>query len=598
MAIKDWNGFKKNGDTYIPKDATAREGLTGKVDKVTGKGLSTNDYDATAKGIVDNIQNNVIANTKLIKDTVGWSGKNKFDTSKVTWAQFTYTNGEIKNNATDTREILMFAVQGRKNGTYVKHLLTGTSITATGKQEFTFTIEDSDDINQLYIGHNGASSDLRFIFPFTEKGTYKISFNAIGINPTVVNGIVLTEMMIRDADILDDTYEPYHESVKDTLREAEVIEGENLLPIETQSKTIRDVTFTVNTDGSIDVNGTANGADVFFDVFYDFKKYPAGKYILSGTPVGGSLQGYGMKIYRKSPSYVQNFDIGSGVEVEYDAEYAHMVQIFVANGANVSNKKFYPMLRLATEEDSTFKPYYIPLKDSMFPRSEQAVLGAKNIAPINVNTITNKGITLTVNADKTITVSGTATEAVAFEISAIGQWLENGKQYKLSGCKGGSSNTYKLDVAYVDTGILAVNYDEDEVLFTANNARNYVMRIVVYAGQTMNNVVIKPMVRLATDTDPTYAPPAMTNMELSRIKYIKINYTYETQIQAGSQQKEVITNIPRDKVLMVSAECGSTNDTANICYVADNKVYFCITNVFGHTASTTMNGTLYLIYKE
>lgn len=53
MAIKDWNGFKKNGDTYIPKDATAREGLTGKVDKVTGKGLSTNDYDNTAKGIVD-----------------------------------------------------------------------------------------------------------------------------------------------------------------------------------------------------------------------------------------------------------------------------------------------------------------------------------------------------------------------------------------------------------------------------------------------------------------------------------------------------------------------------------------------------------------
>lgn len=150
-----------------------------------------------------------------------------------------------------------------------------------------------------------------------------------------------------------------------------------------------------------------------------------------------------------------------------------------------------------------------------FPRSEQAVLGAKNLAPINATTVTNKGITLTVDENKIITINGTATEAVEFEISERGQWLKNGERYKLSGCKGGAVDKYKLDIAYTDTGFLAINYDQDEVEFTANNARNYVMRIVVYAGQTMNNVVIKPMVRLATDTDPTFAPPAMTNRELT-----------------------------------------------------------------------------------
>ena len=55
MATKDWNGFKKNGDTYIPNDATARAGLQNKVDKVSGKGLSTNDYSNADKAIVDGV---------------------------------------------------------------------------------------------------------------------------------------------------------------------------------------------------------------------------------------------------------------------------------------------------------------------------------------------------------------------------------------------------------------------------------------------------------------------------------------------------------------------------------------------------------------
>ena len=50
MAIKDWNGFKKSGDTYIPNDATARAGVTATVD--------------------------------LLKDTTGWTGKNEVDVTK------------------------------------------------------------------------------------------------------------------------------------------------------------------------------------------------------------------------------------------------------------------------------------------------------------------------------------------------------------------------------------------------------------------------------------------------------------------------------------------------------------------------------------
>ena len=64
MATKDWNGFKKSGDTYIPNDATARADITaikdgtnidsfgdvetalsGKADKVVRELTSSDDLD-------------------------------------------------------------------------------------------------------------------------------------------------------------------------------------------------------------------------------------------------------------------------------------------------------------------------------------------------------------------------------------------------------------------------------------------------------------------------------------------------------------------------------------------------------------------------
>lgn len=122
--------------------------------------------------------------------------KNIWNSNDVTaWGQFEYSNGEISNTVTDTRGQLSFLIQGRKNGSFVE-ILVSENVATTGKKEFVLNIPDNLDINQLYIGHNGATTNLLFLYPFTKKGRYVVSFNATGIDPTTVGGIVLTEFMV------------------------------------------------------------------------------------------------------------------------------------------------------------------------------------------------------------------------------------------------------------------------------------------------------------------------------------------------------------------------------------------------------------------
>lgn len=307
--MADWNGFKKNGTTYIPNDATARAG--------------------------------VIANTKLIKDTVGWSGKNKFDIEKwlktnniaytkngneytfttanalynnhyiisdtdvdvilsseitipsgseavnvgfemfdsqgrqitsrgasgsgsVSWLRMNWsTQGQIKvstpmirpadildstyepyrnttafprdeqavlgavnlfdiskavngnlkvvnntleNSVTDTRSA-NFWVGIRKGTTPVQTLLTLQNLPSVGHYEFSFTIPNNVDYDNLYIGHNGANSDNKCSYPFNRFGTFYISFDATGVDVSTVGGYILTNVQI--ALFANAPYVPY-----------------------------------------------------------------------------------------------------------------------------------------------------------------------------------------------------------------------------------------------------------------------------------------------------------------------------------------------------------------------------------------------------
>ena len=119
--------------------------------------------------------------------------------------------------------------------------------------------------------------------------------------------------------------------------------------------TLNGVTFTVNPFGSITVNGTASGLTTMLLTRNGFA-LPAGTYVLSGCPSGGSDNTYRIDIYAVE-GVALAVDYGSGAQFTLtERTVISYVRIRVPSGASLSNKTFCPMIRpvgLSPE----FQPY-------------------------------------------------------------------------------------------------------------------------------------------------------------------------------------------------------------------------------------------------
>ena len=122
----------------------------------------------------------------------------------------------------------------------------------------------------------------------------------------------------------------------------------------------------------------------------------------------------------------------------------------------------------------------------------------------NVYTINN--VTLTILTDSAgnvtgIKANGTASDNTVFYIKINEPFNGN---YKLNGCSGGSSTTYRLYVYIANYSTEYSCYDDDVSMALPSD--NYRVTILIRSGATVNNVVFHPMIRLSTENDPTFAP--------------------------------------------------------------------------------------------
>ena len=338
---------------------------------------------------------------------------------------------------------------------------------------------------------------------------------------TTLSNVVI-KPMLRKVTITDSTYEPYHSSVKQVLRDGEVIEGKNLLPVTATSQTINGVTFTVNADNSVTANGTASAMAVFTLNNNLEKVVNGGHYILTGCPSGGGANSYRLEIRNSSDTiYTNGIDEGSGSgDIAPTSGFPAKATIRIASGYTANKVVFKPMLRYASESDPTFEPYYTPLKDSKFDRSEQRVLGAKNllIYPYTFATQTINGITFTDNGDGTINFIGTASDNALFRLeqgiplsdgnySIVSNIAEQGIKLIVQGYQNDTwiKNIVELeDAIRADFTIDYIGYNKIWILFR------------IAKDKVITNVqTLKPMLILASDPDNTYVPYAMTNKELT-----------------------------------------------------------------------------------
>ena len=183
-------------------------------------------------------------------------------------------------------------------------------------------------------------------------GEYRVPVTVTNVTDTQTTNLYLPEQIKKVGD--DAEYIDYGEQKMHRVRK-------NLLPNRATSQTIKGVTFTVNSDGSVTCNGTATGI-TFFEILMTINQ---GSYIVSGAPAGSNIVTPYATIRLRVPSGgsdvppFNNNDFGTGITISSDKNNNndYFYKIRVPQGYTCDNLTFCPMIRKADIEDDTYEPY-------------------------------------------------------------------------------------------------------------------------------------------------------------------------------------------------------------------------------------------------
>lgn len=170
------------------------------------------------------------------------------------------------------------------------------------------------------------------------------------------------------------------------------------------------------------------------------------------------------------------------------------------------------------------------------------IMGGKNFFqyPYFGMASTSGGLTITDNGDGTLTVVNDGTGYGSLYLSSIvGEWSdqepEPGQDVIIS-CEGANANTELTVNSYYELyhyNSLADITDSSEYPVTIPNNKAWIGAYFTFTSGTAFTTTLKPMMRLAGDTDSTYRPFAYSNKNLSkRIDAIN-GYWIQKTVAAG-----------------------------------------------------------------
>ena len=133
--------------------------------------------------------------------------------------------------------------------------------------------------------------------------------------------------------------------------------AKNLLKVTSTTRTVNGVTFTVNNDQTITVNGTNTGTSTALFVINDIPLQSGIAYTLSGCPSGGSSATYYIGSLDTTDWQEFTTDTGNGGTATLSEPKTIRFRIGIRSGVTVNNLVFKPMLRRAEITDDTFAPY-------------------------------------------------------------------------------------------------------------------------------------------------------------------------------------------------------------------------------------------------
>lgn len=146
-------------------------------------------------------------------------------------------------------------------------------------------------------------------------------------------------------------------------------------------------------------------------------------------------------------------------------------------------------------------------------------LTGKNLLKNTATSLTVSGVTFTVNEDGTITANGTATVRAQIRVGNVN--LTAGTYIVSQGFKSSKDSTGAVSFASYTINGTTTFIDlaaDDQCQFTIDtNVKVGFTAEVRTAGQTVSNLVFKPMIRYASITDDTYEPYTEQTITLNRV---------------------------------------------------------------------------------
>lgn len=148
--------------------------------------------------------------------------------------------------------------------------------------------------------------------------------------------------------------------------------------------------------------------------------------------------------------------------------------------------------------NDTSDSYLIGL--NLYGKTTQVSTTGKNLLENTGSSHTSEGITYTLKDDGTVYATGTATDTSVYLVNSAFTF-KAGVEYILTGCpSGGGTNSYRID----DVSKLADDGAGGTAVYTSDTTAQ--IRIRIAKGAVVSNLLFKPMIRLASISDPTYEP--------------------------------------------------------------------------------------------
>ena len=475
-----------------------------------------------------------IAGNDLLKDTVGWTGKNLLQipsnkgTATIEGITFTFTRDsqgnviEIDVDGTATADSNYVLIQNYR-------FPIGTYIISRGGANLS-------DV-QLYLNKKLNGSTVSQITNLTQTNNFKFNidydgYDSLSIGMWVSNGKTISHMkiypMLRDANISDDTYEPYHDSME--VMYEEELHGVNVIKVTKASEERSGVTYTNNGDNTVTVVGepSANVGWTAGEIKKDDPDIEDGKtYIIDDGGAGDYSNTYfyinGLKYDGTTVYDIVRTPTRSSITLDFSTYKMYSFGIYTRTlqSGQSYNKLFKIMMYRSDIDSPTFHPYN-PKSIQHQLNNQTGFLGVRNLLPRNYAdglSKTMNEVTWTVDSDGCITANGTATGGYSvFQFARDDAFLASLRgKFIVSFGDASINNIMSINFAMSSGSPWYTSINNTIIELTDSRHLNGTGYFYLDTNQTANNFKLYPMLRPISDPDDTFVKGSMTNAELTDI---------------------------------------------------------------------------------